>query len=208
MNAIKKFESKVLDLSVDAYLDSKQNIWFRGKDVALALGYKDTDQAIRSHVDTEDKNTYPVKMTGQVRNVTFISEPGLYSLIFNSKLELAKAFKRWVFIEVLPSIRESGQYKMTQHRQFKQLTFKIETENDLHTKVVNFMRNQYPDSLFVATLGENQDTPSKRLNSYRLGYLKGSPDLIIQNLHKHFNGFAIEFKSPTGKGVLSKPNPR
>ena len=55
----------------------------------------------------------------------------------------------------------------------------------------------------MATLGENQCTSAMRIDSYKKGYLHGSPDLIINNLHKHYTGFAIEFKSPKGNGVLS-----
>ena len=83
------------------------------------------------------------------------------------------------------------------------LTFKTENETDLHVKVVSFLKKRYPHSLLVASLGENQDSPYKRINSYKKGYLRGSPDLIINNLHKHYTGFCIEFKSPKGNSVLS-----
>ena len=83
------------------------------------------------------------------------------------------------------------------------LTFKIENETDLHVKVVSFLKKRFSHSLFTATLGENQNTSIKRIESHRKGYLRGSPDLIINNLHKHYTGFAIEFKSPKGNGVLS-----
>ena len=83
------------------------------------------------------------------------------------------------------------------------LTFKIENETDLHVKVVSFLKKRYPHSLFTVTLGENQDTVHKRIDSFKKGYLCGSPDLIINNLHKHYTGFCIEFKSPKGNGVLS-----
>ena len=83
------------------------------------------------------------------------------------------------------------------------LTFKIENETDLHVKVVSFLKKRYPHSLFTVTLDENQDTVHKRIDSFKKGYLHGSPDLIINNLHKHYTGFCIELKSPKGNGVLS-----
>ena len=89
------------------------------------------------------------------------------------------------------------------HKYNNTLTFKIENEMDLHVKVVSFLKKRYPHSLFTVTLGENQDTAHKRIDSFKKGYLCGSPDLIINNLHKHYTGFAIEFKSPKGNGVLS-----
>ena len=85
------------------------------------------------------------------------------------------------------------------------LTFKIENETDLHVKVISFLKKRYPHSLFTVTLGKNQNTSIKRIESYRKGYLHGSPDLIINNLHKHYTGFGIEFKSSKGNGILS-PN--
>ena len=83
------------------------------------------------------------------------------------------------------------------------LTFKIENKMDLHVKVVSFLKERFPHSLFTVTLGENQDTCNKRIESHRKGYLCGSFDLIVLNLHKHYSGFAIEFKTPKGNGVLS-----
>ena len=84
--------------------------WFVGKDVATALGYSDTTQALRKHVDAEDKLTRRFDGSGQGRNMTIINESGLYALILSSKLEGAKKFKRWVTSEVLPSIRKHGGY--------------------------------------------------------------------------------------------------
>ena len=89
------------------------------------------------------------------------------------------------------------------HKYNGSLTFKTENETDLHVKVVFFLKKRYPHSIFTATLGENQDTFNKRIESYKKGYLRGSPDLIINNLHKNYTGFAIEFKNPNGKGILS-----
>lgn len=84
--------------------------WFVGKDMAAALGYGDTDQALRKHIDDEDKLSRQFDGSGQNRNMTIINESGVYSLIFSSKLESAKQFKRWVTAEVLPSIRKHGAY--------------------------------------------------------------------------------------------------
>ena len=82
------------------------------------------------------------------------------------------------------------------------LTFKIESKTDLHVKVVSFLKKRYPHSLFTVTLGENQNTSIKKIESFRKGYLQGSPDLGINNLHKHNTGFAIEFKSPKGNEMV------
>ena len=85
--------------------------WFVGKDVAVSLGYKDTSDALKKHVADEDKLTRCFADSGQNRQMYIINESGLYALIFGSKLESAKRFKRWVTSEVLPAIRKTGSYQ-------------------------------------------------------------------------------------------------
>ena len=93
-------------------------IWFKGPDAAAALGYKNLGLAIRTHVDKEDRTSLQNLGGCETRPLTnpnegactYISESGLYSLIMSSKLANAKAFKRWVLKEVLPTIRRTGGY--------------------------------------------------------------------------------------------------
>ena len=84
--------------------------WFVGKDVAVILGYKNPQEAIRNHVDEEDKGVSKILPPGGNQNTPIINESGLYSLIFGSCLPKAKAFKRWVASEVLPALRKTGTY--------------------------------------------------------------------------------------------------
>lgn len=86
--------------------------WFVGKDIAAALGYSDTADALKKHVDSEDKLTRRFADSGQNREMYVINESGLYSLILSSKLPAAKQFKRWVTSEVLPALRKTGQYQI------------------------------------------------------------------------------------------------
>jgi prophage antirepressor-like protein len=97
-------------------------IMFVGKDVATALGYSNSQKAIRDHVDDDDKLTERFVLSGQARSVIIINESGLYSLILSSKLPQAKAFKRWVTSEVLPQIRQTGGYIPTKDAQGRQLS--------------------------------------------------------------------------------------
>ena len=149
------------------------------------------------------QNGHPFKNTQ--RGTIYVNESGLFALILHSQLESAHSFKRWVTKDVLPSIRKTGRcsYDNMNHKYNNSLTFKIENEFDIHVKTVSFLNKRYPHSLFTAGLGENQCTTEMRIASYRKGYFRGSPDLIIHNLHKHYTGLVIEFKSPNGKGVLS-----
>lgn len=95
-------------------LEIDDELWFIGKEVANALGYKDLKNAVKAHVNAEDRklllrgqNT-PLEIPN--RGLTIINESGLYSLILSSKLPSAKEFKHWVTSEVLPSIRKNGAY--------------------------------------------------------------------------------------------------
>ena len=88
--------------------------WFVGKDVAEALGYANTKDALASHADEEDKRIIQRSENATFdipnRGLTIINESGLYSLILSSKLPTAKEFKRWITHEVIPSIRKTGGY--------------------------------------------------------------------------------------------------
>ena len=112
--------------------------WLVGKDVAIALGYKNPSNAILKHVDDEDKRLevlpqgadtqnrdVPSASAGIVKHDTLsgatktalINESGLYSLILSSKMPKAKAFKHWVTSEVLPAIHKTGAYESFQAKQ-------------------------------------------------------------------------------------------
>lgn len=95
--------------------------WLVGKDVAVALGYKNTKDALDRHVDAEDKHQSDEVVIhdsmGREQHPIIINESGLYSLILSSKMPKAKAFKRWVTSEVLPAIRKNGAYESFQTQQ-------------------------------------------------------------------------------------------
>ena len=90
--------------------------WIVGKDAAVALGYKNPQEAIREHVEEDDKGVSEILTPGGKQKMPVINESGLYSLIFGSKLEGAKRFKHWVTSEVLPAIRKSGSYGAHSYR--------------------------------------------------------------------------------------------
>ena len=99
-------------------------IMFVGKDVATALGYKNPSNALQVHVDSEDKTSYLIQVSGSnyKANTLFVNESGLYSLVLSSKLPQAKAFKRWVTNEVLPQIRKTGGYIPTRDAYGRELS--------------------------------------------------------------------------------------
>ena len=120
--------------------------WFVGKDVAEALGYLKARNAISAHVSDEDKKDAPIQGTqGGTQNMTIINESGLYALIFGSKLESAKRFKRWVTSEVLPSIRKTGSYQrlMSPEEMMRVQLGMIDKIGDRVSKLENTMNIDY-----------------------------------------------------------------
>ena len=111
MNELTIFENPEFGAIRTVELDGEP--WLVGKDVAQALGYSNTRDALDRHVDPEDKNTVvnPDGNRGNP-NMTIINESGLYSLVLSSKLPTARKFRRWVTSEVLPSIRRTGGYNL------------------------------------------------------------------------------------------------
>ncbi len=108
MNELQIFNSEEFGTVRTVTIDNEP--WFVGKDVAEALGYKNTRQALATNVMDEDKGVHSVDTPSGIQQMTIINESGLYALIFGSKLESAKRFKHWVTSEVLPSIRKTGSY--------------------------------------------------------------------------------------------------
>ena len=93
-------------------LGAPESPLFVAVDICSSLGYANSSKAIKDHVDPEDliKSEITDKLN-RIQAVNCVNESGLYALIFGSKLESAKRFKRWVTSEVLPAIRKTGRYE-------------------------------------------------------------------------------------------------
>lgn len=98
-------------------VDIDSQIWFVGKDVATALGYSNTSDALGTHIDDDDKKMgsenatpYITDTLGRKQYPLYINESGLYALVLGSRLKGAKKFKKWITAEVIPSIRKNGGY--------------------------------------------------------------------------------------------------
>jgi prophage antirepressor-like protein len=214
--------------------------WFKGKEVATLLGYMCTAQAIRDHVDAEDKKR--LEELGVVSDTTlsyndrqgiYINEPGLYMLLDKCGKPEADAFKRWIYKKVVPSIRKYGKYDATEEavllpaltdtnltylknkglyddemiKRRHEIRIK-DREDELHNKVVEWIRRFHPNIRIDSFLGEMQvhqvdDLRSdRRLEAYRKGYSKGACDLIITDIHRRYKGVCVEFKNPNATGSL------
>lgn len=134
MNEVTVFENPEFGTIRTLMIDSEP--WFVGKDVADRLGYANPQKAVRDHVDSDDKGVNEMFTPSGKQAMTIINESGLYSLILSSKLPSAKAFKRWITSEVLPSIRKTGSYS------------KHDSEMDVETiiRCAEIMCNCRPDN--------------------------------------------------------------
>ena len=110
----------------------KGETYFVGRDVAIALGYKNSMEALKRHVDEEDKAIVKHDTLQGKQQHTTINESGLYSLILSSKLDSARRFKRWVTSEVLPAIRKKGRYELeSKAKELQQQNRVLESKNIL-----------------------------------------------------------------------------
>ena len=152
MNKLQIFNSEEFGDIRTVTIDNEP--WFVGKDVATALGYKNTADAIGKHIDTDDKLTSQIAIAGQRRDVVVINESGVYALIFGSKLESAKRFKHWVTSEVLPTIRKTGSYQkpMTVAEQIKLLAQGNQDHEERIEKLENTMTIDYGQQKYLGDL--------------------------------------------------------
>ena len=142
---------------------------FVGKDVATALGYSNSQKAIRDHVDDDDKLTERFVLSGQARSVVIINESGLYALVLSSKLPQAREFKRWVTAEVLPQIRQTGGYiPTTNPRTGGVLTESemVEAANKIVARTIARSNLPADDCLTATQVAESLDVDVKQLNHF------------------------------------------
>ena len=121
MNNIQIFKHEMFG-EIRTMTNEKGETFFVGKDVATALGYSNSRDALNKHVDPEDRGTVAVPDTAYETRAIIINESGLYALVLSSKLPQAKVFKHWVTSEVLPQIRKTGGYIPTKDAEGRQLT--------------------------------------------------------------------------------------
>lgn len=153
--------------------------WLVGKDVAMALGYKNPTKAIIAHVDDEDKQLEMLPQEAEAQNGTLpsgstktalINESGLYSLILSSKMPKAKAFKRWVTSEVLPAIRKAGAYESFQAQQHIEQLEATNTRLNAAIQAVGTAKQQLADVISL------RNDFIKHRDNYKARYMQAKTD--------------------------------
>ena len=122
----KKFNNEELGIEFKSYIDEECCVWFKAKQVAQILGYKNTEKAIKNHVSENHKRKILFSNQHETHGCSmtyFLDEAGFYELVFKSRLPAAKMFREWVFAKVLPSIRKHGYYKFRDSRLKQRVIF-------------------------------------------------------------------------------------
>lgn len=189
-------------------LEINGEAWLVGKDVADALGYINSRDALSRHVDDEDKNTV-VNPDGNKGNpnMTIINESGLYSLVLSSKLPGAKKFRRWVTAEVLPSIRKTGGYSIPKDypsalralADAEEKRMVLEAENEIQRQAIADFQpmKQYLDTILSS---DRTLTTTQIAADYDMSARKLNKILHEEGIQRFVNGQWILYKEHMGKG--------
>lgn len=181
--------------------------WLVGKDVATALGYSNTRDALNKHVDAEDKGVAKCDTLGGTQDIVIINESGLYSLVLSSKLPGAKKFKRWVTSEVLPSIRKTGGYALPQDypsalralADSAEQLLALAAENERQKQEIADFEpiRQYIDTILESpgTMATTQIAADYDMSARRLNRI-----LHEEGIQRCVNGQWILYKAHMGKG--------
>lgn len=178
--------------------------WFVGKDVAQCLGYTNPSKALADHVDDDDKlNNKTLSSLGQ-RGGWLINESGMYALIFGSKLEKAREFKRWVTSEVLPTLRKTGHYEVAADQSVNQLLaefgdFKVTYIQQMveFKDALEKQTKAFDKSISNMTLSTTQQNKVHRAVKDRVGSLLGGAhsDLYKEKSRMYFANFWNDLKA-------------
>ena len=194
----KKFINEELGIEFESYIDEECFVWFKAKQVAQILGYRDTDQAIRKHVSENHKRKFnlrqPVDSTG-CSMTYFLDEAGFYELVFRSRLPKAKMFREWVFTKVLPSIRKYGYYKIIDSKRKQRV--KIEGKKYfIHPAFTNYAANKNGEVINIKT------KRNIKMSNSGNGYLKFN--LYDKKLEKPYTYYHHRFVFEVFKGPIPK----
>ena len=163
----KSYKNDDLGIEITSFIDEKLIVWFKAKEVAQVLNYKNTEKAIKRHVSENHKRKILFTNQHETHGCSmtyFLDEAGFYELVFKSRLPAAKIFREWVFTKVLPSIRKHGYYSKIDLR-IKQRVVIDGKKYYKHPVFSNYAANKNGEIINVKT-GKNI-----KMLSNRNGYL-------------------------------------
>jgi prophage antirepressor-like protein len=188
MDDVVEFTNTRFNVTLEVLKDDSGEVWFPAKEVAEALGYARTANAIFRHVDREDKNTLsriqgldvedpPQRgprrgdpfLGGSQPGKIYINETGFYDLVSRSQLDSAKEFRRWVHNEVFPSIRKTGGYTLTPQEPSDELV-----------ELTSWIKKTFPGTMIIVSPKFAVDTREKLEICESIGWEVGQPDVLVQ----------------------------
>lgn len=182
---------------IELFIDEKGKEWFPSTEIAEILGYSNPQEAIRTHCKEAGCVFHSVSYPSGTKQKKYINEGNLYRLIIKSKLKDAEKFERWIFEEVLPSIRKTGQYKIKNIQSVtpRELELKIKYYNS-QSKMVNCINNLIYNSNLDEDIREQLVVKSANLlldDTTILKRFDNADDLIISNyLEEYLQDHNIE----------------
>ena len=186
-------------------------VGFVGNDVAKVLGYSNYRNAIANHVDGDDKQCTKIQYAGQKRDVTFINESGLYSLILSSKLPQAREFKHWVTSEVLPQIRKTGGYIPVKKEDdektilAKAVQILMKTVERQKVSIEQQRRELAEQDVEIARLAPKAEYAEEVLMSptcYTMTQVAKSLSMTVQQLQRQLHQMKVIYRSQSGPWML------
>jgi len=207
-NQLRIFENE--DFGYIRVLDIDGLPWFVGADVTKRLGYRNSRDAIAKHVDDEDKGVANCDTLRGKQNLTIINESGLYSLILSSKLPAAKAFKRWITTEVLPSLKRYGAYiadtvleEMAKNKEFTEnLLSNLQAERMKKTVLIDRLEKATPKALYCDVILQAADAVQTSIIAKDYGMSAVSFNKLLHGLRVQFKvgGTWVLYKNYADKG--------
>ena len=179
-------------------------VGFVGKDVAEVLGYSNPRDALRKHVDEDDKAVAFCDSLGGQQQTTFINESGLYALILSSKLPKAREFKHWVTAEVLPQIRKTGGY-IPVREEDDDLTIMAKAHRILQRTIDEQQRKLEEREALIAEIRPRAEYAEEVLLSpscYTMTQVAKSLSMTVQELQHQLCRMHIIYRSPSGCWML------
>lgn len=151
--------------------DGEGEAWFCAKDLCKSLGYTNTKKALTDHVDNDEiTKRYTIDTKGRRNTANFVNESGMYALIFGSKKENARAFRKWVTKEVLPSLRKTGKYEVTQSSDDVQIQKLLVRQQDMEER--------------IQALEEERNYQLRKITDYRRMLKEQRTRLILEKHHE------------------------
>lgn len=205
MNSLTNFTFN--DSVMRVQIDNNGEPLFCAADVCATLGYLNSRKALADHVAPEDVTKRDTLTNGGNQALSYVNESGLYSLIFGSKLESAKEFKRWVTSEVLPSIRKTGSYEAKPVKPVNQLEQQLEvakfileaagiTGNQQALSLNNFVKAKTGED-YLALSGAQLVAPQQKqlLTPTEIGKPLG---LSAIKVNKQLEAMGLQYKTEAG----------